>query len=116
MAWRNKNSNINRNNIENNETASKIIRQQNDDLAYDLEESVGLLKKGVESLRNTIKDDRKRLNDIQDDSLKSNNLINDVMNGFDKMIGTGNTKMTCYLACFMVIIFILIYYLFMKKK
>mmetsp|Transcript_106835 Transcript_106835/g.130291 ORF Transcript_106835/g.130291 Transcript_106835/m.130291 type:complete len:108 (-) Transcript_106835:7-330(-) len=107
MSWNHTKSNMH---------ARNIIRRQNDDLAIDILDDVETLKQKTQLLNDIIQKDKQGINDIYTNALTSNSMVNDIMKGFDTMIGTGSVKMTCYLACFMVFTIILIYALFLRKK
>lgn len=97
------------------EAQNAMLEQQADDLTSQLDEKVELLKAGVIDIGKLVKDDVRRLNDIEGDMSGVSGMLGGSMKKFEEMMGTGGTKTICYLAIFMVFVFFLFYWMLSRK-
>ena len=97
------------------EAASLLMEEKNNELIDQLNSKVSLLKSGAFDLNKIIKDDERQLNDIENSMGSASGLLGQAMGKFDNMMKTGGTKVTCYLACFIFFVFILFYWILSSK-
>lgn len=97
------------------EMSGLMMEEQNDELATELDEKVIALKNGVIDLRHFIQKDVSRLNDIQESMSDASGFLNGTMNKFTDMMKTGGTKTTCYLAGFIFLVIIILWWIVSSK-
>eukprot|EP00486_Rosalina_sp_Unknown_P008934 CAMPEP_0201589320 /NCGR_PEP_ID=MMETSP0190_2-20130828/165206_1 /ASSEMBLY_ACC=CAM_ASM_000263 /TAXON_ID=37353 /ORGANISM="Rosalina sp." /LENGTH=114 /DNA_ID=CAMNT_0048043215 /DNA_START=83 /DNA_END=427 /DNA_ORIENTATION=+ len=97
------------------EAASLLMEERNNELIDQLNSKVSMLKSGASSLGEIIKDDARQLNDIEGSMGSASGMLGQAMGKFDTMMKTGGTKVTCYLACFIFFVFILFYWILSSK-
>merc|ERR1712154_503982 len=97
------------------EAASLLMEEKNNELINELNSKVGLLKSGALDLNSIIKKDAKQLNDIEMSMGSASGLLGQTMGKFENMMKTGGTKVTCYLACFIFVVFMLFYWILSSK-
>eukprot|EP00483_Globobulimina_turgida_P001429 UN01431 len=120
MAWRTRgmssNNSRNRRNVyRDEEAASLLMEEKNNELISELNSKVGLLKSGALDINQMIKTDAKQLNDIEMSMGNASGLLGQTMDKFGTMMKTGGTKVTCYLACFIFLVFIIFYWILSSK-
>ena len=91
------------------------MEEKNNDLAEKLNSQVEMLKTGMYELSDIIKKDKRNLNDIEMSFGTASGLLGQTMDKFGDMMGTGGTKTTCYLACFIFFVFIIFYWILSSK-
>eukprot|EP01084_Bolivina_argentea_P098826 177654_1 len=115
MAWRNRamssNNSRSRRHFRDEEAASLLMEDKNNELVAELNSKVSLLKTGALDLNTMIKTDAKQLNDIEMSMGSATGLLAQSMDKFGHMMKTGGTRTTCYLACFIFVVFIIFYWI-----
>ena len=101
--------NNNHNQNQSQDATNTMIEEQCDALTSALDDKVNLLKSGVQQLGTMIKQDIKTLNDIERDTSSASVSLQSTFEAFGKMLNTGGHSTICWLACFMVAVFILLY-------
>ena len=91
------------------------MEEKNNELVDELHAKVGMLKNGAWGLNKLIKDDAKQLNDIEMSMGSASGLLSQTMGKFEQMMQTGGTKTTCYLACFIFVVFFIFYWILSSK-
>eukprot|EP01084_Bolivina_argentea_P199281 341021_1 len=120
MAWRTRgmssnNSRSRRHTHRDEETASLLMDEKNNELISELNTKVGMLKSGAWDINKLIKQDAKQLNDIEISMGNASGGLEQSINKFATMMKTGGTKTTCYLACFIFFVFIIFYWILSSK-
>eukprot|EP00485_Elphidium_margaritaceum_P023902 CAMPEP_0202712302 /NCGR_PEP_ID=MMETSP1385-20130828/37217_1 /ASSEMBLY_ACC=CAM_ASM_000861 /TAXON_ID=933848 /ORGANISM="Elphidium margaritaceum" /LENGTH=108 /DNA_ID=CAMNT_0049372295 /DNA_START=55 /DNA_END=378 /DNA_ORIENTATION=+ len=92
------------------EAASLLMEEKNNELIEQLNSKVSLLKNGALGLNKVIKADERQRNDIESAMDSASGLLGQAMGKFDAMMQTGGTKTTCYLACFIFVVFLIFYW------
>eukprot|EP01084_Bolivina_argentea_P199280 341020_1 len=120
MAWRTRgmssnNSRSRRHTHRDEEAASLLMEEKNNELIAELNSKVGMLKSGALDINKIIKQDAKQLNDIEMSMGNASGLLGQSMDKFGSMMKTGGTKTTCYLACFIFFVFIIFYWILSSK-
>merc|ERR1719229_372675 len=115
MAWRNRHmssTNRNRRNAyKDEEEASLLMEQKNNAMIEDLQKKTSMLLDGGKDLSKLIKEDERRMNEIGGLMGDASGLLSQSMGKFNDMLETGGTKTTCYLACFIFVVFLIFYWI-----
>ena len=97
------------------EAAALLMEDRNNELVAELNGKVEMLKSGALDLQTIIKKDISKLNDIEISMGSASGLLGQTVGKFEKMMKTGGTKTTCYLACFIFFVFIIFYWILSSK-
>ena len=97
------------------EAASLLMEDKNNEIIDELDSKISLLKRGATELRGIITEDDRKLNDIEHLMDNASNFLTQSMQKFDVMTKKGGAKMTCYLACFIFAVFFLFYWMLSRK-
>jgi len=109
------NSRSRRHTYRDEEAANLLMEEKNNELVDQLHAKVGMLKTGAFDLNRIIGDDARQLNDIEGSMGDASGLLGQTLGKFDQMMKTGGTKVTCYLACFIFVVFLLFYWILRSK-
>eukprot|EP01128_Nolandella_sp_AFSM9_P005923 TRINITY_DN2961_c0_g1_i1.p1 TRINITY_DN2961_c0_g1~~TRINITY_DN2961_c0_g1_i1.p1 ORF type:complete len:122 (+),score=18.28 TRINITY_DN2961_c0_g1_i1:47-412(+) len=93
------------------DTSSQLLQEDADRGINQLADTVSMIKRGVEGISIEIRKGDPLLDDIDEGMVSASDLLKQNMEKITTLISEGSTKHICYLAMFVVFVFLFLYYL-----